>query len=238
MTAAAGGATTGFANLLAPYFALLAPRWHPDPAARWSMISSSPARRWSAPASPIPRRCWRASCRGGSDEAARLFRQSVNLTRDIERSRVEDRPARRRCPRPTPDEQMRATRAAGALAALEADQVATQAQLGRISALPRDLAPQAMTLADLRKALRPGEAYFKLAVIGDAVYAIFVTPDDATAYRTGIGATALERKVDALRDTISIVENGQPRHLSVRREAGARALCRADAADRRASCRR
>ena len=56
---------------------------------RPSPICSRRARSWSGPASPRPRRCSRASFRGGSDEAARLFRQSVNLTRDIERGRIE-----------------------------------------------------------------------------------------------------------------------------------------------------
>jgi CHAT domain-containing protein len=132
----------------------------------------------------------------------------VNLTRDIERNRV-DYARLAALPAPSPDEQARTKTVAAGLTALEADQAATQAQLGQFPRY-RAISTQAMTLADLRKVLRPGEAYFKLAEIGDAVYAIYVTTDEATAYRTGIGAAALGRKVDAIRDTISIVENDQP----------------------------
>ncbi|TVV70798.1 CHAT domain-containing protein, partial [Sphingomonas solaris] len=203
---ASGAGTTGFENLLAPYFALLARQIPSQPALveDFFLASETLVRPGVANTQAVLAR----ELSGGSDEASRLFRQSVNLTRDIERSRIEY--ARLAAlPAPTPDEQQRSAQIATAIEALAADQVATQARLGQFPRY-RAISTQAMTLADLRKALRPGEAYYKLAAIGDALYAIFVTPDDATAYRTGIGTKALERKVDALRDTISIVENDQP----------------------------
>ncbi len=201
-----GGATTGFENLLSPYFALLARQIPTQPALveDFFLASETLVRPGVADTQAVLAR----ELSGGSDDASRLFRQSVNLTRDIERSRVEY--ARlASLPAPNPEEQMRSTALTATLTQLEADQVATQAKLAQYPRY-RAISTQAMTLAELRKALRPGEAYFKLAEIGDAVYVIYVTADDATAYRAGIGAKALERKVDALRDTISIVENDQP----------------------------
>ncbi len=202
----AGSATTGFENLLAPYFALLAREIPAQPALvdDFFLASETLVRPGVADTQAVLAR----ELSGGSDEASRLFRQSVNLTRDIERNRTEY--ARLSAlPSPTPDEEMRTKAITATLTSLEADQVATQAKLGQYPRY-RAISTEAMTLADLRKALRPGEAYYKLAEIGDALYAIFITQSDATAYRAGIGSKALERKVDALRDTISIVENGQP----------------------------
>ncbi|MET0270315.1 MAG: CHAT domain-containing protein [Sphingomonas sp.] len=203
---ASGGATTGFENLLAPYFALLAREIPNQPALvdDFFLASETLVRPGVADTQAVLAR----ELSGGSDEASRLFRQSVNLTRDIARNRVEY--ARLAAlPSPTPEEDARTKAITATLATLEADQVATQAKLGQFPRY-RAISTEAMRLADLRKALRPGEAYFKLAEIGDAVYAIYVSPTEATAYRAGIGAKALERKVDGLRDTISIVENDQP----------------------------
>ena len=201
-----GGATTGFENLLAPYFALLTSRLPSQPALvdDFFLASETLVRPGVADTQAVLAR----ELSGGSDDAARLFRQSVNLTRDIERNRI-DYARLAALPTPNADEKARTAVLTTTLTALEADQVATQARLGQYPRY-RAISTQAMTLAELRKALRPGEGYFKLAEIGDAVYAIFATADDATAYRTGIGAAALERKVDAIRDTISIVENDQP----------------------------
>ena len=91
---------------------------------------------------------------------------------------------------------------------MEKDQVATQAKL---AAFPRYrvLSGGAMGLDELRQVLRDGEAYYKMTVVGDAAYAVFVTPSTARAFRIGATPRALETQVDALRDTISTVENGQ-----------------------------
>ena len=203
---ASGGATTGFENLLAPYFALLANLIPSRPALvdDFFLASETLVRPGVADTQAVLAR----ELSGGSDDASRLFRQSVNLTRDIERGRI-DYARLAALPSPTMEENERIKTLSASLATLEADQIATQASLGQYPRY-RAISTQAMNLTDLRKALRPGEAYYKLAEIGDAVYAIFATADDATAYRTAITGKALERKVDALRDTISIVENDQP----------------------------
>ena len=79
-------ASPGLRRPLEPYFELLAARG-PMPAAVADMFAASQilVRPGVAQTQAVLAR----ELSGGSDEAARLFRQSVNLTRDIERGRVE-----------------------------------------------------------------------------------------------------------------------------------------------------
>jgi len=144
---------------------------------------------------------------GGSDEASRLFRQSVTLTRDIERARV-DLTRLESLASPSTAEASYAGELRSNLARLQQDQVATQAQL---AAFPRyrAVATGALALADLQGLLQPGEAYYKMLTAGDDAYAILITRDSARAFRIGARASELEQQVDALRRTITVVENGQ-----------------------------
>jgi CHAT domain-containing protein/tetratricopeptide (TPR) repeat protein len=200
-----GASTTGFENLLAPYFALMLGELPKQPALinDFFLASETLIRPGVADTQAILAR----ELSGGSDEAARLFRQSVNLTRDIERTRIEL--ARLvATDNATPEDQARMEAARSRLATLEADQVTTQAKLGEYPRY-RAISTQALTLGDLQGALKPDEAYLKTAIVGDEIYMIYATPKEATAYKAGIGAQELARKVDALRDTISVIENGQ-----------------------------
>jgi CHAT domain-containing protein len=144
---------------------------------------------------------------GGSDEAARLFRESVTLSRDVERSRV-DIARLAALPQPAADDSARLASLRASLAGLEKDQVAVQA---RLAAFPRYrvLSSGAMTLADLQQLLRPGEAYYKMTFVGDEGYALLVTPASARVWRLPVSALELDREVDSLRATIASVENGQ-----------------------------
>lgn len=213
-----GGTTSGFENLLVPYFNQLARLIPTRPALVNDFFSASETliRPGVADTQAILAR----ELSGGSDDASRLFRQSVNLTRDIERSRIEY--ARlSSLATPTPEEQARIAELKTNLTALEADQVATQAKLAQYPRY-RAVSTQAMALTDLQKALRPGEAYLKLAIVGNSIYGIWATPTDATAYRSEISPAALDKKVDALRDSISVEENGErltyPFNLRLARE--------------------
>ena len=144
---------------------------------------------------------------GGSDDASRMFRQAVTLTRQIERDRVEL--ARLQAiPQPTAAEAIRANALRASLDEAEKDQVATQA---RLAAFPRFRAVSGATISlpELQKTLRRGEAYYKMTVVGDRVYALVATPSSARAVRIQASAQQLENEVDALRETISTVENGQ-----------------------------
>jgi CHAT domain-containing protein len=144
---------------------------------------------------------------GGSDEAARMFRQSVTLTRDIERGRVEL--ARLQgSDQPTAATAARIVELRGSLEQWQRDQTAMQAQLAQFPRY-RAVSSGALQLADLQQLLRPGEAYYKMIALGDHAYAIFVTRESARAFRIGASPRDLDRQVDALRATISVVQNGQ-----------------------------
>lgn len=144
---------------------------------------------------------------GGSDEAARLFRQSVNLTRDIERLRVTL--ARfETASDPSAADLDRAAQMRASLQQLQQQQAATQAELARFPRY-RAVSSGAVTLADLQQLLRPGEAYYKMIVLDADSYGLFVTRDSARGFRIAATAAELDSQVDQLRATISIIENGQ-----------------------------
>ncbi|HEX8525610.1 CHAT domain-containing protein, partial [Allosphingosinicella sp.] len=141
---------------------------------------------------------------GGSDESSRLFRQSVSLTRDIERARIEI--ARLEATEGADPARLETLRAA--LGALERDQVATQARLAEFPRY-RAVSSGGMSLADLQQLLRPGEAYYKMTELAGETYAIFATPRSARAWRIESSPAELGRQVDSLRETIAVVENNR-----------------------------
>jgi CHAT domain-containing protein len=186
---------------LAPYFALLAANGS-DPSAVADMFRASQilVRLGVAQTQAVLAR----ELSGGSDEAARLFRQAVSLSRDIERSRIEI--GRLEGAEGADPAQIATLRAA--LAALERDQVATQARLAQFPRY-RAVASGAMSLEELQRLLRPGEAYYKMIEVGDRIYAVWATSTGARAWRAEASPAELGADVDALRDTIAVVENGQ-----------------------------
>jgi CHAT domain-containing protein len=199
-----GDSSLALRRALQPYFALLA-KDGAGPSAAADMFKASQilVRPGVAQTQAVMAR----ELSGGSDEASRLFRQSVNLTRDIERSRIEI--ARlSAAPQPTAQDQASLEAARARLAAFEADQVATQSKLAEFPRY-RAISTSAMTLADLQRALRDGEAYYKLTIIGDDAFAIFATPSTASAFRLVAGPGDLDREVDAIRATISVEQEGK-----------------------------
>ena len=144
---------------------------------------------------------------GGTDEASRLFRQAVTLTRQAERARIEL--ARLEdLAKPSPQEQVRARVLRATLDTSQKEQLTTQAAL---SSFPRfrAVSSDTISLPDLQKVLHPGEAYYRMTIVGDHVYAMMVTPEAARAVKLDLTGKQLDQQVDALRDTISTVENGQ-----------------------------
>lgn len=191
-------------RLLAPYFASLAERGGEAQAAAELFAASQVLVR---PGVAQTQAVLARELSAGSDEAARLFRQSVNLTRAIERARVELARIEAAEARTAGDE-AKADELRESLGQLQADQVATQARLADFPEY-RVVAGNAITLAELQRLLGPGEAYYKMMVVEDDAYAIFATASSARAFRIGPAAAELDRQVDDLRATISIVENGQ-----------------------------
>lgn len=204
-TVASQSDLTGVANQLEPYFALLAadvPQ-HPEHADDLFLAAQTILRPGAA--STLDQLA-RALSGGGSD-GARLFRQSLSLSRDIERSRIAIGQMRA---------QMRAAPGADAaaiageetnLANLQAEKTAT---LAKLTAFPqfRAVDKAVITLADLRAVLHPGEAYFKLTQVGEALYAVYVDGAGATGYRLAVDGATMGRMVGNIRDSISIVING------------------------------
>ena len=199
-----GNSSPTLRRTLAPYFALLAEQGT-QPAAAADMFKAGQilVRPGVAQTQAILAR----ELSGGSGDASRLFRQSVTLTRDIERTRIE---ANRLAalPEPTASDVARLGALRTQLTAMEKDQVATQAKLADFPRY-RVISSAALTLPELQQVLRPGEGYYKMIMAGDRGYAILVTDKTARAFPLGAAPAQLDKQVDALRDTITKVENGQ-----------------------------
>jgi CHAT domain-containing protein len=200
-----GTSATALRDLFVPYFQLLAGRTDSAAAAADMFEASQLLLR---PGLAQTQAVLARELSGGSDEAAQLFRQSINLTRAIEVQRGQVTQAQGRV----------ATGLAGAaeeLAALttQLDQL-SQRQLGvqqQLAAYPRyrAVSDDRMTLADLQATLAPGEAYLKLVMLGQHAYAVYAESTSATTYRLAASPTQISAMVDTLRDSIAIEEAGQ-----------------------------
>jgi CHAT domain-containing protein len=204
--AGSGALSTNISSdMLAPYFALLAREIarRPELVGDFFLASETLVRPGVASTQAVLAR----ELSAGDDEAARLFRQAITLTREVEQTRVG---LSRLNALPNADAAQRDQIAAltRELETLQANQAATQAKLADFPRF-RALSTKALTLDDLRASLKPGEAYLKLSQVGGALYAMLVSPEGATAYRTSLSANQLDDAVNALRDSISKVEDGQ-----------------------------
>ncbi len=199
------GAATAMTRLLQPYFALLTARAATDPAAVADLFLA--AQVLVRPGVAQTQAVLARELSGGGDAAAGLFRQSLALSRDIARldadiARIAAKPDR------TAEDEAFLVDARARAAVFAGEQTAIQSQLG---AFPRYrvVAAESMPLDDLRKLLGDGEAYYKLTVVGPAVYAILATRADARAWALAMTTEELGTAVGRLRDSISVVENGQ-----------------------------
>ena len=193
-----------FANVLKPYVELLLNR-SDDPAVAQEIFAAT--QLMIRPGLAQTQAILARELTGGTDEASRLFRQAVTLTRQVERARIEL--ARfNDLPTPTPEEILRARAIKSTLTQSEREQVATQSAL---AAFPRyrAVSGDVIALADFQKALRPGEAYYRMTVVGDDVFAILITPTSARPVKLEVSSKQLEEEVTALRETISTLENGE-----------------------------
>lgn len=192
---------TGVSNQVQPYFALLTDRLATRPELVDDLFLAAQTLVRPGAAETLEQLARGFSA--GSGEGSRLFRRSVSLTRDMERKRVE-------IAQWNESEGPDSPQAAAARAALSDLAVAQTRTLAELAAYPqyRAVNREALSLADLRATLHPGEAYLKLAQVGDALYAVWIDGSEATGYRLPIGAAALAAKAAALRETISTTENG------------------------------
>lgn len=196
--------TTGMANMMAPYYRLLANRSATDPTAvsDFFVASQLQVRPGVADTQAVLAR----ELSAGDGDGARLFRQATTLNRDIERARIED--ARLAQLPVTPEVNAMRADLKTQIDNLSFQQAETVAKL---SAYPqyRVVASGKLDLAELQQVLRPDEAYLKMLVVGDAVYAMFIDSKAAQLWRTDVSNQGLENAVDSIRSTISIVENGK-----------------------------
>jgi len=196
--------TTGMANVMAPYYKLLASRSASDAKAAGDFFVASQLQ--VRPGVADTQAMLARELSAGSDDGARLFRQATTLSRDIERARIED--ARLAQAAATPEINALRADLKTQLDNLSFQQAET---LTKLSDYPqyRVVAPGKLDLVELQQALRPDEAYLKMLVVGDAVYGMLIGQKDAQLWRSDISAQGLENAVDTIRSTISIVENGK-----------------------------
>ncbi len=197
--------TNGLSHLLSPYFDILSARSMAQPALLDDMFLATQTLVRPGVADTLATLGRQLS--GGAGESARLFRQSQTLSRDIERSLIELANVTALA-KPNVDQQRAAAVLRVDLAELTAQQTATQAQL---SAYPqfRAISLNALALKDAQALLKPDEVYLKITVVGTDVYGLYFTSSAVRAWRVPMDAAALEVAVRALRDTISVQENGQ-----------------------------
>ena len=193
-------AVSGMSNQLAPYFRLLSN--DPSSAAEFFKASQILIRPGVAETQALLTR----ELSGGTDEAARLFRQSLNLNRSIEKLRM-------RFSALGKVEQTAAVRRLRADLGKEIDVLERSQQLAqlRLAEFPqyRAVSARFINLADLRANMKADEAYMRLAVVGGDLFMFYADQAEAAAYRIDLTEHDLDRKVDNIRASISTFENGQ-----------------------------
>lgn len=197
-------ALSGLSKQMAPYFDLLIARMGSDPtaSARFFAASQIVVRPGVAETQAVLSR----ELSGGSDQAGRLFRQSLSLSRSIERARMQYAALQR-----LPDAAARGAEIAAAaqqISALEEQERATVVAMSDFARY-RVVSQRSIAQAELQAGLAQGEAYAKLAVLGPDVFVYFATRDKAIGYRASMSGGELSSAVDAIRNTISRFEDGR-----------------------------
>ena len=192
-----------FARVLRPYVDILLKRG--DPAATAEIFAAT--QLMMRPGIAQTQAVLARELSGGTDEAARLFRQAVTLTRQVERNRVTLARIEEQ-PNPSPEDLVRARAVRAELNQAQKDSVATQSTLANFPRY-RAVSSQIIQLDEFQKSLRPGEGYYRMTTVGNDIYALLVTANSAQAVKLAVTAPELEQQVDSLRDTISTVEQGQ-----------------------------
>lgn len=193
-------AISGMANQLAPYFRLLAA--DETAAAQFFKASQILVRPGVAETQAVLSR----ELSGGTDEAARLFRQSTNLARNIERLRIRFSALGR--VEQTTSVSKQSKDLASEIEAMERSQQLTQIRLSEFPQY-RAVGHRFLSLDELRGTMEPTEAYMRMAIIGGEIFMFFTDKSEAKIYRAPLDEAALDGKVDAIRASISVFENGQ-----------------------------
>ena len=189
---------SGMANQLSPYFNLLTESMdtRPENAAEFLNATQILVRPGVAETQSILAR----ELSSGDDEGARLFRQSNDLTREIEKLRIEFA-ALSRADQTAEVAQRRADLGIQ-ITRLEEEQQLTLVQLSDYPQF-KAVSSRALSLDELQMTLLPGEAYVRMSVVGDEVYVFYADKNKATAYRSAMDNADMTRRVDTVRDSIS-----------------------------------
>lgn len=191
-------ALSGFANQLSPYFDLLVGDGNPSDADVQEFFEATQilVRPGVAETQAILSR----ELSTGDDEAARLFRQSTNIGRSIERLRIEFSALGEAAGQRGVAE--RRERLASEIERLESAQ---QEILVSLSAYPQytALATRQLGLDELFSVMQPGEGFTRVSVASDKVYIFFTDGQTSRAWRATVSADEMDQRVDTLRDTIS-----------------------------------
>ncbi len=196
-------ALVGMANLMRPYFDLLTASGTASPQDVSDLFLASQLVERPGAADSLAQLT--RQLEGGNNQAAAQFRESLVLSREMERNRI-------RIAQQTA--QIEAGGSAEGLGELQArqqrlldEQLKLMTSLGAFPQY-RAVAKRSATLDDMRALLAPGEAYLKLVQLSDSIYGVFVSPTSAKGWRVAKSAGDVSTSVAALRDSISATVNG------------------------------
>lgn len=195
---------SGLSRQMAPWFDLLGQRMQGDASASDAFFTASQVlvRPGVAETQAVLSR----ELSGGSDEAARLFRQSGSLSRGIERARMTYAALQRLDDAAARTQEI--ADAAQRIKELEAQEQETIIQLSQFARY-RAVSQRVIGEKELQAGLGPNEAYAKMAVLGPDVFMFFATKDKAVGYRAQITSGELAKAVQAVRDSISRYDGRQ-----------------------------
>lgn len=192
-------------NLMTPYFALLTDGQTAPAEAAADVFAAS--QLLTRPGLAQTQAALARELSGGSDEASQLFRTATNLGRAIEQQRVALLDLES-IPQPTGQQ---TTQIAERRQRLDQLLVQQTEVLEQLAAYPRyrAVSEQAIGIADLQSTLAPGEAYVKLVTLERDAYVLYVTGDQAMAWRADATPAELDELVAKIRESIAVVEGGQ-----------------------------
>ena len=144
---------------------------------------------------------------GGSDEASALFRRSVNLGRSIQQVRASIVRTEGEA-LVNPQAEVLLNEQQQRLEALLEQQAEVNQALAQYPRF-RAVSGGAMDLGDMQSILREDEAYVKMITLDEEAFMIYITPDDALAYRINATPDELEDTVLRIRESIAIADGGE-----------------------------
>ena len=196
-------ALVGLENQLAPYFDMLVAGAPQNPALVSDMFAAAQLIERPGAAQTLGQLARRLAA--GDGQASDLFRREGSVRRELNRldltlAQVEAPGAAAADPAAVAELQARRTRLAGSQLEI----------LSALSAYPayRSLSHDYLTADEMRGLLGPQEAYLELAQIGDAMYAVYLSPERSTAWKVGASADEVSALVSKLRDSISVTVGG------------------------------